>query len=346
MTIRLSCPHCNSTLKGPDDLAGQTLKCPKCGKPVEVPASPAPVTPPPSPAPPPAPESRESERVPCPMCSELIMANAKVCRFCGHWLVESAAEGPLSEAASVPRPAGGSVWLDAPAIIGFILALLSAPMGAFLFFVVFGMSRLMQSLIIGTCVAFAAVVLGIVGIVLSGRRRSGARALGFFAVGIGALVLMSGVTSTLLMRFLAAQVEQVAGPSAIGSAASQILGTKPSVTVRMKCGACGDEFELSSTDLIRQQAQQGLGALGEMYGGDVNKALDRVEKEGTGFVCPKCKKRKAQVMMKCPECGKHFLPPRMVLPGEKVKCPHCGKDVPVNPMGFLDFGASVGGGAK
>jgi hypothetical protein len=34
--IRVTCPHCGSKLNAKDELAGQTRKCPKCAKPVQI----------------------------------------------------------------------------------------------------------------------------------------------------------------------------------------------------------------------------------------------------------------------------------------------------------------------
>ena len=31
MSIAVTCPHCQTTLKAPDQAAGRNVKCPKCG---------------------------------------------------------------------------------------------------------------------------------------------------------------------------------------------------------------------------------------------------------------------------------------------------------------------------
>ena len=106
MAIIFSCPGCGSKMQAPETLAGQKARCPSCQLVVEVPekifeAEEAPPYPPPPrpPGVPPRPpgiptrpsspfrdepETAEGERRPCPMCGEMIMANAVKCRFCGE----------------------------------------------------------------------------------------------------------------------------------------------------------------------------------------------------------------------------------------------------------------------
>lgn len=261
-----------------------------------------------------------------------------MCRFCGHWLVPAVPgiltppERPSPSVPPLPPGPPRKGWGDAPAIIAFILALLSTLTWAVLFFLVFNMSRLIQSLIGGACVAFAAVAMGIVGIVLSARRKSGARFLAIFAVGVGGLAFISMVAYAVVAHQVSVQIAK----TPLGNVAGQIFGTTKPVKMRMKCRACGDEFEVTSTDLLGQSLGA-LGTVGEMYS-DLDKALDKVQKEGTGYLCPKCGKRAAEPTMKCPACGRHFLPDKGLLPGQEVKCPHCNKQVPWQPTGFLDLG--------
>lgn len=53
MPIKFPCPACQSPIRAPDDVAGQTQACPKCGAPITVPspAEPGPPAPPPPPSP-------------------------------------------------------------------------------------------------------------------------------------------------------------------------------------------------------------------------------------------------------------------------------------------------------
>ena len=45
------------------------------------------------------------ERVPCPICAELIMPGAKKCRFCGHWLAPSGQKREAGISAGVVQDA-------------------------------------------------------------------------------------------------------------------------------------------------------------------------------------------------------------------------------------------------
>ena len=94
MSISVKCDECGKTLKAPDSAAGKKAKCPQCGAVVKIPeqiydAEAAEVD-----------DSAEAEdafdgvdsydspaasddaRKPCPMCGEMILANAAKCRFC------------------------------------------------------------------------------------------------------------------------------------------------------------------------------------------------------------------------------------------------------------------------
>jgi predicted RNA-binding Zn-ribbon protein involved in translation (DUF1610 family) len=109
MAISFSCPRCGKKLKAPDNAAGKSSKCPGCGSPVTCPepiydaelvdAPPGGLDPyadlgtdegyglvgPAQGAPAAAPESPAADaRRPCPMCGEMIVANAAKCRYCGE----------------------------------------------------------------------------------------------------------------------------------------------------------------------------------------------------------------------------------------------------------------------
>jgi hypothetical protein len=108
MPIQFECLKCGKRLKAPDHAAGKTSKCPQCGSPVtcpepiyeaeavEQPEAPEiiddeldPYADVGSPDPyalagEPEPATTAERRRPCPMCGEMILADAVKCRFCGE----------------------------------------------------------------------------------------------------------------------------------------------------------------------------------------------------------------------------------------------------------------------
>ncbi len=97
--IHVTCPNCGAKLKAPDEAVGRKTTCLKCWTVLTVPepvydaeAIPDPVSAPDdvyglddvsaqkTAAQAPADESRR----PCPMCGEMIIADAAKCRFCGE----------------------------------------------------------------------------------------------------------------------------------------------------------------------------------------------------------------------------------------------------------------------
>jgi DNA-directed RNA polymerase subunit M/transcription elongation factor TFIIS len=96
--IRATCPNCGTKLKAPDEAAGRQTRCPKCGTTMTVPEAVVDMELLPESssavdlyglddAPPQksAPEAPKQEGFrPCPMCGEMIPANAAKCRFCGE----------------------------------------------------------------------------------------------------------------------------------------------------------------------------------------------------------------------------------------------------------------------
>jgi predicted RNA-binding Zn-ribbon protein involved in translation (DUF1610 family) len=108
MAISFQCPQCGKKLKAPDSAAGKASTCPGCGGKVTCPepvydaevvemqlspekpkgfdpfadiddGKPYGVAGPPADA-----QSSDDNRKPCPMCGEMIVANAAKCRFCGE----------------------------------------------------------------------------------------------------------------------------------------------------------------------------------------------------------------------------------------------------------------------
>jgi predicted RNA-binding Zn-ribbon protein involved in translation (DUF1610 family) len=121
MPISVKCQECGKGLKAPDALAGKKAKCPQCGAVVPIPrvvvdAEEIDDEPPQLPRQPSAtskkpskPKSKDEDnyddtfddladyeanapalpnqkRKPCPMCGEMILAEAAKCRFCGEIL--------------------------------------------------------------------------------------------------------------------------------------------------------------------------------------------------------------------------------------------------------------------
>jgi len=95
--IRVTCPHCNQTLKVPEKLIGRMAKCPKCREAIQLASAQllsqqgaelglarhasevAPDTQQPS----------SSAGIPtkaCPFCAEQILSTARKCKHCGEFL--------------------------------------------------------------------------------------------------------------------------------------------------------------------------------------------------------------------------------------------------------------------
>ncbi len=88
------------------------------------------------------------------------------------------------------------------------------------------------------------------------------------------------------------------------------------VSPHVKCSKCGQEWVIERKE-IGQFLKEAPGRPGRLMGVD----------------CPRClAKGTVHIMIKCPKCGKYYLPIRVTKPGEyatgkaKDVCPHCGTD--------------------
>ena len=213
------------------------------------------------------------------------------------------------------------------------LAVLSWPIFAVLFFGVFQRTRLIQSMVIGAAVAAVALALGLVPLIASVRRKGGERI--FSSLGIASA--FGSIVMLLFYSYMAQKVsDQLPAGSPVAQAAKEILGTAPPTIMRLKCAACGHEFEMASTEFLRLQTAQGLELMKPPA--NVDKLLDDVEKAGgAGIQCPKCKKRAAQPMIKCVACNKYFQIGKDWQPGLPIKCPLCGHEKAADPTDIFNL---------
>lgn len=327
--MKTACPKCRQRYNVDESTAGQEAECSNCGSSFVInplgaaAADTAHSADADSDTPP-----DDGGRAPCPVCAESIMPNARKCRFCGHWL------SPDAETVSAPHRAPTS-WSGATSVVAFVLSLLAMPTAAALFLAVFGMSRLMQSLIVGSILAFVAVALAVAGVAGARGNKSVTRTLAVFAIGLGALAGMSMLTYVVLIHYVLQKTDAM-GDSPVAQVMKQVIGPEEPAKVRLKCGACGEEFECTLIEIARRQSAQAMKLLG---GGDIDQMLDDVEKSSaTGSECPKCKKPAAMPMLKCADCGKYFSQPDDWTPGTTISCPHCGKTQSPNPLDMLDLG--------
>ncbi|MBM4090498.1 MAG: trypsin-like serine protease [Planctomycetes bacterium] len=124
--IHLKCAQCGAGLKAPANLAGRTLKCPKCQHPIQVPDAaaglvleddPGAVTPASS-LPQPASAAVPAMQV-CPHCRAQVPWDASKCRHCGEFVHAGRPGGPA------PAAVGGDKMHPAE----YVVAVLLAPIG-------------------------------------------------------------------------------------------------------------------------------------------------------------------------------------------------------------------------
>lgn len=111
--VRFKCPHCGQHLKADEDMSGEPLDCPTCGKPMRIPGAPGmpkpreipPPLPPPipvQPRPPPVPSREPSRSVAvfsCPCCGTDMRTLASPgqgvrCPACGGTVIVPSPEKP------------------------------------------------------------------------------------------------------------------------------------------------------------------------------------------------------------------------------------------------------------
>jgi len=95
MDITFACEKCGQQVVIDEAGAGIEVQCPRCGQPLVVPSQ----------------EPRQREPVAtgrCSYCGETIRAGAKVCRFCGRPLTESAPASPVPDPIAA-RPRRGFI---------------------------------------------------------------------------------------------------------------------------------------------------------------------------------------------------------------------------------------------
>lgn len=149
MPISFSCRKCGKKLKAPDNAAGKTSKCPGCGSPVTCP-EPVYEAEPVAPAKPDVPDilpddpydmgdgtpygldeeaaplPKADPRRPCPMCGEMILANAAKCRFCGEVFDETLKKAAVKKKKKKKRSSEEDANLSAG---DWIAAILCADIG-------------------------------------------------------------------------------------------------------------------------------------------------------------------------------------------------------------------------
>jgi len=307
MKITITCPGCGRVLHTDSAYAGKKSRCPQCNEAIWVPRVGEPAASEPDDQPADRGAEAATDRVPCPICAELIMADAAKCRFCGHVLK------PSGETAIEPPPS-----VNAPALLSLALGLLSYPAAGICFFFIFG--QLIQSLLVAAIVSGLGMVCGIWGIVFAARRRR----QGMMTAWTGCILGIFGITIFLLYAALAKRAGDAMGDTA--PVMKQILGVQKGAKIPMQCANCGYRFDASPAEMLGQHIEAAT-KLFQGMGGDINKLLDQAGEGPQGMLCPKCKKHRAFAMFVCPKCHHQFLPEFFKHPGANpttIKCPNCG----------------------
>jgi DNA-directed RNA polymerase subunit RPC12/RpoP len=150
MPIQFECSACGKKIKAPDENVGKKARCPYCKSVIVVPEGvydaeevAAPGTAEPESyglkeTPGPAPSPVREDRQPCPMCGEMILADAVKCRYCGEIFDEdlkrSAKRKKRSADPSDKDLAGGEILLAVlcsgiACIVGIVWMIQGKPKG-------------------------------------------------------------------------------------------------------------------------------------------------------------------------------------------------------------------------
>lgn len=148
--LEFNCPHCNQSLKVPEEMLGQPINCPSCNGAIALPDPEPKQTLASSPQPKPT-------RA-CPFCGEEILLSAVKCKHCSEFL-----DGRHRQVAATPAPepkrskpqVENDVWTDNPSYLHYL--------GHFIFFGILLPLGIMGALFIHAVFSFLGL-LGTIGI--------------------------------------------------------------------------------------------------------------------------------------------------------------------------------------
>lgn len=66
--IEIQCPYCGETLEASEDMAGETVDCPACSKPIRIEVA----------------AEEDTDKEECPECGEPMADGAVLCVACGY----------------------------------------------------------------------------------------------------------------------------------------------------------------------------------------------------------------------------------------------------------------------